>query len=126
MLVANVLQNLVRETVNRLSKSTSLYKVHIPMCIDRVYLVVFLKARDSAGLLQLIQLVNGHPEAGGSHLCLPTHHQLTQSMVDELILHLQDEGRHLRDTRALEYELNIQSLLLEATYSISRCMQYYN
>ena len=70
-----------------------------------MYLVVFLKARDSAGLLQLIQLVSGHPEAGGSHLCLPTHHQLTQSTVDELILHLQDEGRHLRD-------------------SISRCMQY--
>ena len=69
----------------------------------RVYLVVFLKARDSAGLLQLIQLVSGHPEAGGSHFCLPTHHQLTQSTVDELILHLQDEGRHLRDTRTLQY-----------------------
>ena len=84
---------------------------------------MFLKARDSAGLLHLIQLVSGHPEAGGSHLCLPTHHQLTQSMVDELILHLQDEGRHLRDTQTLQYELNIHYVL--GAHSISRCMYQY-
>ena len=32
-------------------------------------------------------------EAESCHLCLPTHHQLTQSMVDELILSLSIEYR---------------------------------
>ena len=34
-------------------------------------------------------------EVGGCHLCLPTLHQLTQSMVDELILSLSIEYREL-------------------------------
>ena len=52
---------------------------------DRYYLHVFLEAGNSSPCLPL-QVVDGYPEVGRSHFRLPTHHQLTQTTVDEHIL----------------------------------------
>ena len=52
---------------------------------DRYYLHVFLEASNSSLCLPL-QVVDGYPEVGRSHFRLPTHHQLTQTTVNEHIL----------------------------------------
>ena len=53
--------------------------------VYREYLHVFLEAGYSSPCLPL-QVVDGYPEVGRSHFRLPTHHQLTQTTVDEHIL----------------------------------------
>ena len=47
-----------------------------------------LEACDSTVFHLFFECVNEGLEVGGCHLCLPTQHQLTQSVVDELILQL--------------------------------------
>ena len=37
--------------------------------------------------------LNKEPQTRGCHLCLTAHHQLTQSIVDEVILSLEEEWR---------------------------------
>ena len=49
-----------------------------------------LEACDSTVFILIIESVSEGPEAEGSYLCLSTHHQLTQSIVDELILSLRE------------------------------------
>ena len=49
---------------------------------------MFLETCDSTVFISTIECVSEGPEAEGSYLCLSTHHQLTQSIVDELILSL--------------------------------------
>ena len=39
------------------------------------------------------ECLNKEPQTRGCHLCLTAHHQLTQSIVDEVILRLEEEGR---------------------------------
>ena len=49
-----------------------------------------LETSDPTVFILIIESVSECPEAEGSYLCLSTHHQLTQSIVDELILNLRE------------------------------------
>ena len=52
-----------------------------------VYLHLSLEASHSI-LSLFLQVIDSNSEVGCSHFCLSTHHQLTQTTVDELILFL--------------------------------------
>ena len=56
----------------------------------KLYLKVFLGTCDSNVFHLVIELDSEGLEVEGCHLSLPTHHQLTQSMVEELKLGLSD------------------------------------
>ena len=55
------------------------------------YLELFLKT-SSAYFSHCIQLVEGDPEVGCRHLCVPTQHQLSQSIMNKYILSLQRDS----------------------------------
>ena len=55
------------------------------------YLELFLKT-SSAYFSLCIQLVEGDPEVGCRHLCVPTHHQLSQGIMNKNVLSLERDS----------------------------------
>ena len=78
------------------------------------YLEVFLEASDAI-CSSLLQLFSGYLEVGSCHLCLPTHHQLTQGMVDEDVLRLRRKRIHCRNTLPTKMYSSLTSLHTSAT-----------
>ena len=54
------------------------YYTHLHVFLEAIYVICCF----------LLKLVYFHPKADCCHLCLPTHHQFTQSIVDENVLRL--------------------------------------
>ena len=55
------------------------------------YLELFLK-NSSAYFSLCLQLVEGDPEVGCRHLCVPTYHQLSQGIMNKYILSLERDS----------------------------------